>query len=194
MRRFVRAEQCRAVRGQRGRQRLARGVERADFRGPMRVQLPIAGEASCDPASQAPRAAFGPADDRHIERIREQGATCAALTPDRVEALREGVVELARQVGVDPPAQDMMIEGEARRSDRLQHRIAKFLAIVDLIAVRRLEQEPVQAQHLHQSSIAQDDCVRVDLRRIGQHAAGGALLRRATRGNYARYELHRQYR
>lgn len=94
--------------------------------------------------------------------------------PARIEIRREGIAEIARQIGRDAAAQQVVVDGEARAADRLQHRIAQFLAKFQLGAVRRLEQQAVEADHLHQRSVAQQYGMIVQQRAIGQHAAGGA--------------------
>ena len=54
--------------------------------------------------------------------------------------------EIIAEIAVEGDARlaphDVMIERVARRSDRLQRRIAQPLAVVDLFAVGGLEQQP----------------------------------------------------
>jgi hypothetical protein len=84
---------------------------------------------------------------------------------------------LRGEIDVDPAADDMVIESESGRADRLEHRVAQALAIVDLFGVGGLEQEPSQVEGLHQQAVAGLDRMIVDMPRIGQVVAGGLLPR-----------------
>lgn len=46
-----------------------------------------------------------------------------------------------------------MIDRKARIADRAQHRIAQFGAVIELIAIGGLEQQPAEADRLHQEAI-----------------------------------------
>ena len=72
------------------------------------------------------------------------------------------------KLDADPAADDMMVEREARRADRLEHRVAQPLAVVDLLAVGRLEQQAAQMDHLHQQAVAGLDRVIVDVAGVGE--------------------------
>ena len=61
-----------------------------------------------------------------------------------------------------------MIDREARRADRLEHRVAQRLAVIDLVGVGGLEQQAAQLDHLHQQPVARLDGVVVDVPRIGK--------------------------
>ena len=82
---------------------------------------------------------------------------------------------VAAELDVDPAADDVVIEGEARRADRLQHRVAQALAVIELVRVRRLEQQAAQVDELHQHAVARLDRVIVDVARIRKMMAGRAL-------------------
>ena len=62
----------------------------------------------------------------------------------------------------------MVIEGEARRAYRLQHRVAQPLAIIELVRVGGLEQETAQVDELQQQAVARRDRMIVDMPRIRQ--------------------------
>ena len=57
----------------------------------------------------------------------------------------------------------MVVEREARRADRLQHRIAQHLPVVEFFAVGGLEQHAAQGYHLKQQAIAGFDNMIVAL-------------------------------
>ena len=80
-----------------------------------------------------------------------------------------------RQPRLDPAADDMVVDGEARGSDRLQHRIAQALAVIDLLRVGGLEQQAAHVDDLHQQAVASLQRMVVDMPRIRQVAAGRLL-------------------
>lgn len=57
----------------------------------------------------------------------------------------------------------MVIDRKARIADRAQHRIAQFGAVIELIAIGGLEQQPAEADRLHQEAIARLDGVIVNM-------------------------------
>ena len=69
----------------------------------------------------------------------------------------------------------MVIEREARRSDRLQHRVAQPLAVIDLLGVGSLEQQAAEVDDLHQHAVAGLDRVIVDMARIREVVSRGLL-------------------
>ena len=79
------------------------------------------------------------------------------------------------ELDVDPAADDVMVEREARRADRLQHRVAQPLAIIELVGVGGLEQQAAQVDDLHQQAVARLDRMIVDVPGIRQVVARGLL-------------------
>jgi hypothetical protein len=77
----------------------------------------------------------------------------------------------------------MMIDGEARRTDRAQHRVAQLGPIVELVAVSRLEQQPAEVDHLHKQAVAQLDRRVVNVSSIRQVLASRLLAPRRIRVN-----------
>ena len=71
----------------------------------------------------------------------------------------------------------MVVDREARRADHTQHRIAQFGPVIELVPIRRFEQQPAQSHGLHKQSVARLDRVRVDMARIGQMRARRHLER-----------------
>jgi len=71
----------------------------------------------------------------------------------------------------------MMVESELRGADRLQHRIAQALAIVDLFAVRGFEQQAAELEDLQEYAVACLDRMIVDMRRVGKVPARRRLFR-----------------
>ena len=82
---------------------------------------------------------------------------------------------VAAELDVDPPPDDVVIEREARGADRLQHRVAQPLAVIELVRVRRLEEQAAQVDELHQHAVARLDRVIVDMARIRKMMPAGAL-------------------
>ena len=92
----------------------------------------------------------------------------APLTPARVELAREGVGKLAREIGIDPAADDVVVDREARGPDRAKHRVAQFGAVIELAAIGGFEQQPADADGLHQIAIAGQDGGVVEMARKRQ--------------------------
>jgi hypothetical protein len=60
---------------------------------------------------------------------------------------------------------------EPGRADGLEHRVPEGLAIIDFRSLCRFEKQTIDGQHLHQSAVAQEQCVLVDLRSVRQMIA-----------------------
>ena len=86
-----------------------------------------------------------------------------ALAPGGVEIGAEGVRERALRAGVDLAADHVVVDGEPRAGETAQHHVAHGLAVVQFLAVGRLERQAGQVDDLHQEAIArlQRDVVQV---------------------------------
>ena len=181
VRAFIRDEQARIVGAQRRDQRVARIVERLllarDQRG---IALGCAREPAAHPVRDTDPALQGAAHDRQKQLVDVELLTRQPRAPALVEPLRELIRKGPIKLGIGAAADEMVVDRKARRADRAQHRIAQFGPVIELVAIRRLEQQSAQAQGLHQQTVARLDRVRVDMARIGQmrprrHFARGHL-------------------
>ena len=73
-----------------------------------------------------------------------------------------------------------MIDGVARRADRLQSGIAQLLAVIDLVGIGGLEQEATDLDHLQQQSVTGLDRMIVDMASVREVPPGRLLARRGS--------------
>ena len=172
LRRCVDREQPRLVAAERSGQCLAGGVERAQI-----MRAVGRRRAAAQAIEQAHPALERAADQGEEQVVGIEPALRQPRAPGRVEPGREGIGERRFELGLDRAAHHMIIDGEARGTDRLQHRVAQPLAIVQLLGVGRLEEQAAQMDDLEQHAVARLDSVIVDVARIGQMPSGGCFAR-----------------
>ena len=172
LRGLVDAEQPRPVAAQRGDQGVAGGVELAQLIGARRRRPRRSARPSmrAQPVEPADPALQRPPDQGQEQVVDVEPLGREPRPPGVVEPAREVVGMIGRELGVDPAADDMVVEREARRADRLQHRVAQPLAIVDLVGVGGLEQQAAQVDR--PASAGRRGSRSCDRRR-GAHKAGG---------------------
>ncbi len=174
--RLVDAEQPRRIAAERRQQGIARDVELARLIGGAGVRLGRGPPEHHAEPVERPGAALQRTADQGQEKVVDvEPLGRQPRPPHLVELAREGIDMAGAEADVDPAADDMVVEGEARRADRLQHRVAQALAVVDLLAVGGLEEEAAQMDHLHQQAVAGLDRVVVDVARVGKVLAGRQL-------------------
>lgn len=154
---------------ERGEQRLARRGERTPFTGGGGDAIGHAprGE-SAEPVEQAAPAARGAADHGQEQVVHVHLPRRQPGSPALVEVPRK-VVRIAgfeRHFGL--AADQVVVDGEMRGADRAQHRVAQFGAVIEFVGIRGLEQQPAEADGLHQRAVARLDGDIVDMPQIGQ--------------------------
>ncbi len=169
---IVEAEKLGLVAAELRDQRLARRVEHAQFLCHGRpIILPRLAEPARQTVEQPHPPRRGTADEGEVKVVAVELLRREPRMPSFVEPGGEVVAEFAVQFDARLAPHDMMIEGIARRADRLQHRVAQQLAVIELVAVGGFEQDAAQADHLHQQPVARLDRMIVDVARIGQMLA-----------------------
>jgi hypothetical protein len=185
------AEQPGPIGGEGGQQGVPCRVQRA-FLG---LELHHAcARVRASPAPQQPAEGFGhaalalqrAADDRQEDVVAEQRLGAQAFGPEPVQSLAEWIRKGAFGHRIDPAAEDMVVEGEARGAERSQRGVAQVLTVVELVRVGGLERQAFQLQHLHQPAVAQQQGVVVDLRPVWKLASGAGLSYRAAHTAHAR--------
>ena len=157
---------------------LAGGLQRAGLGHQPRFGLAASArqaEKTRDPARGPRPALHRAADQREEQLVGVERLGRQSRLPHRVELAAERIGKLSAARRLDPPAHDMVIERVARRADRPQHGIAQTLAVVQLVGLGGLEQQPAHADGQHQRAVAQPQHPVIEMVGIGQAAAGGFL-------------------
>ncbi len=140
--RVVDPQQLGAVAGKRRHQGITRRIELTHFASDLRAGATCLRLPPQDPAQALEHAK--PATDRTAHNRQEQLvdvklASFEQIAPARMEILGKRVAELRSQIGLHLAANNVMIDGKARRPDRAQHCVAHLGAIVDVLRIGRLE-------------------------------------------------------
>ena len=175
---LVKPKETRFIASERCHQRLARCVEFAQLRS---VRCGAIDRGTSKPRAH-PIEDTEPALDRAADQRQEQLVDvklfgCEPRAPAFVQLLGKIVRKLGRQFGIHSSPHDMVVECKARRADRLQHRVAQALAVVELFRVSRFEMQSAQMDGLHQQPVAGSQRMFVDMAGIGQMIACRLLTR-----------------
>ena len=116
---FIDAEQAWFVASQRRDQRLTRRVELPQFLRDALLARAASAEEVAHAVQQADAALQRTADEGQVKVVDVELAPAEPFAPDCIQLCRKGVVELAVEFDLDAAPDDMVVEREAGRADRL---------------------------------------------------------------------------